>query len=342
MIKRNCVQFICRVFLIFLIGSVFFACVSNHNVSEPAEEIIETIDPIEEISFSIIRHVASNYYSYPDKRKIDVKIDRCVSNISSPSLLRYFRAGIEEKLENANQISLKKDTSSGLDAKIEIDIFLQQPDMISVSLGILDAKTSLRIHAEQQQFTLGDIEKFAEINNINEIKGLDRDQPREVQNAFITIKAEYLGDTYKEDDRYFTRTTRDAYGRIVQRWVTKYDTGYSGYYPLDAKVEFGGKEYVPDHNYIMFEGHISPGRLSFIASFRGGKWDNIARQQSAITGKYQKRFMVDVKEGDRLRIDIAYGFNGDDKGIIVGVSRVRTFYREGRIQEQLELIQVFR
>jgi len=342
MIKIKSVSYICRIFLIFFIGFVVFACASIHKASEPKEEITKAIDPVDEIGFTIIRHVASNYYSYPDKRKINIKIDRCVSNVSSTLLLGYFRNGIEEKLENANQIILKKHDSSALDAKIEIDIFLKEPDIILVSLGIIDAKTSIRIHTEQQQFFLGDIENFSKINNINEILEFDRRQPEQPENAFVTVKAEFLGTTFKEKDRYFVNTRYNVYGDIVERWVSKYDTGYSGYYPVDMKVDFGGKEYVPDHNYIMFEGPVSPGRFSFIASFRGGRWDNITRQQSAITGEYQKRFMVDIKEGDRLRIDIAYGFSGSEQAIIVKVSRVKTVYREGKMHEQLEIIEVFR
>lgn len=341
MLKTICSNFIGRVFFVFCTLFIFYACASNHDI-KPAEEPIKITNPIEEISFSIIKNIASTYYKYPDKRRIDVKIDRFVSNITSPALFAYFRDGIEEKLKNAPQIVLHKKNKTCLDAKIEIDVLFQQPDTILVALSILDAKTSLRIHAEQQQFTLNEVEHFSKLNRVEEPLEVGRKQQRPSRNASITVKADYIGKTYKEEDRYFLNTRYDVYGRVVERWVSKYDTGYSGYYPVDMKVEFSGRTYTPDHNYVFFEGNILPGRWTFIASFRGGKWDNIARRQYAVEGEYKKKFMVNVNEGDRLRVDVAFGYSGSIQEIIVRVSRVKTVYQHGSVQEALEVIEVFR
>ena len=337
-------------FLLF----VFVVCSSCKAPPPPVQKEVVKKDPIQEISHSLISNVASKYYQYPDKRIINIKIDRFVCNYDSePLFQKYLYDEIYQKLKAATQLKIFEENDSKLDAKIEVDIIYEKPDTIKAILNVIDAKTLFKVYVEQKTYKLNDFD-LAQFNNYkashngtgsysgtntytgtgasaNTGSGRNFNKPSGGGTAFLNVQACYKGGlSYKEVDRYYLITRYNFFGNIVDRYITRYDTGNTSYFVSQMKCQINGKDYDYDEDYFFFNGQVPPGRYDFKVSFEATKHDAY-RGRDEVLEKIKRTFSINIEPNDNVQINILSFFDGKTASLNADVYKLKQPYEERQI-----------
>ncbi len=159
-----------------------------------------------------------------------------------------------------------------------------------------------------------------------------------IGSTFLTIITENIGSTYKEKDKYFIHRERHWLG-FVDEYIYKYDTGHSGYYPMQQMCFINGVQRRINKDGEFYKGHIMPGAYEIVTSFTEGKWDAYNHRQLS-GAKHTKRFYINISKNDNIELMIFYIYNGLDSGIEVKAARKKERIERGVIGTVYETIEV--
>lgn len=315
-----------------------FSCTAlnnvNHITSNNVTNRVEQKDAIEEIAFKLKSFIANKYYDFDKKRIISVFLKRVSSNYyEEPLFSGYIYDCIAKKLKEAAQFALVSSTNPHLDSIIDIHVIKDEHGNIRMLLNVIVPKDNTVIYTNISSYNKDDFD----LKNYLTYKK-NEPQKSEKESAYLTIKAINIGSSYKEEDKYYLHTR--YMGGIIDQYISKEDTGSSGYYPAEQKCIINGKIFIMDTNTIFYKNNISPGKIELIASFRGGRWDAYNKQQT-LRSNYSKKFYVNIKRNDNIIIDIFFIYHGNEKNIKVKAKRIKQFEKNKSIEEHYEIIDVF-
>ena len=335
-----------------LLTICLFVCVSCRPTPPKVEWAKQT--PIQEISHSLIANIAQKYYQYPNKKIVNVKIDRFVCNYDSePLFQQYLYDEIYQKLKEATQLKIFDENSSDLDAKIEVDVIYEKPDTIKAIINVIDAKTLFKAYVEQKTYKLKDFD-LAQFNNYKAShsdtgsysgsgtntgagasaytgSGRNFDKPSSGGTAFLNVQACYKGGlSYKEVDRYYLITRYNFFGNIVDRYITRYDTGNTSYFVSQMECQINGKDYSYDEDYSFFNGQVPPGRYDFKVSFEATKHDAY-RGRDEVLEKVKRTFSINIEPNDNVQINVLSFFDGKTASLNADVYKLKQPYEDRQI-----------
>jgi hypothetical protein len=256
------------------------------------------------------------------------------------ALNRFLKDYLIEKFQyTGNCVKLVSQEDPERDFTIRGAIFdrsyLNHDYPITVSISVKGSSRNVVFFGERYNFTA---------DNFNQ-KEYDRYKNRHTKTgstkadkSMIVIRAVSHGDSYKEEDKYFLRTIY-GFGWIEEQ-VFKKDTGVSGYYPANQKIEINGKKFVLNSKKEFFHGNLNPGVYEITAKFNETYWDAYNRQQN-IRKERNKRFKIAVDANDNLEVNIYFIYDGKISDIQVQAFRKKEVEIGRQIQEIKEVIEVY-
>ena len=324
--------------ILFFSFVMLFACGKlnfNHNEQEKHSANINQVeqrDAIEETTIELMGFIANRYYDFKKKRMIKVYLNKISSNCDYQLFSKYFYDCIAENFKEAAQFELVSSADPGLDSIIDIHIIGNHNENMQILLNVLEPKNNTIIYSKNNIYSRNDFnsEKYSKYKNSKIKKG----------RTHLTVNAINIGSSYKEKDKYKIDRYYYYYYGGIHETITKYDTGYSGYYPAEQECIINGKAFNINVDKIFYDNNIYPGLIKFTATFRGAKWDAYNHRQN-LEKKYRKKFFIKVAKNDHIRVDIFFVYNGFEEDIKVKASRVKEIEKAGSIGEYHEIIEVF-
>lgn len=284
------------------------------------------------------RCLATKYYSYPDKRIIKLYISPISSNFESmPNISFYIKNELDNFFTKKNQFVITNPIEGSPDILIQGHIDNIDENNFILKLKGIDSKTGETAYNKNTIYNRKDFksEKYKTFvtNQKNKILEASSIEKTRLQVGYISS-----GESYKEDDKYYQYTVRNySYSQTI---LFKKDTGHSGFYPGNIQITIDNVLLKKSLNNILYDDLISPGRHEIVASFAETTWD--AYNQTQIRGKVvSKRFFVDVKRNDFVRVDLLCVYDGTNSDIIVKANKKKEVLCGGKIAETLVPIQIF-
>jgi hypothetical protein len=158
------------------------------------------------------------------------------------------------------------------------------------------------------------------------------------RNSLLTIKGISIGSNFKEQDKYLLYREKYFTG-AVDEYLIKYNTGYSGFYPMEQQCVINGKKYKLDEEKNFFKGTILPGSIEIKTSFTEGIWDAYNREQKS-GNKHDKRFYLKINPNDDIEVAIFFIYNGKQSDIQVKAIRKQEIVNQGSIETGYETIEI--
>lgn len=308
-------------------------CVQEETVQPVARQ---PIDPIRDIYVKLTNNSFNDRsLNLEAKNLIHAKLEKIKSNYEDPWFSAYIESGLQQHIKRNQLFTLQPAYNGMYDLQYQVHAIQSSPQHIKVLINIIDPKNGYIFYSDHEEYPLVDFD----VDKYNNFKALYDDRLEQQflasKNAQIVFKADGKGGTFKEKNQnIFVVNAWNAYNVEV-------DTGYGGYYPTDMTLTINRKKFELGKDKIFYEGGFAPGKIICEASFRGARWDNVAKQEMIVTDTFIKRFVLDAKEKEKLQVNIAYHFDGRQQNITVEVSVLKTVIQQGIKGEQYEVIQQF-
>jgi len=324
----------CMRYLLVGIGLLLlFGCVQEETVQPVARK---PIDPIRDIYVKLVNNSFNDRaLNLEAKNLIHTKLIEIKSNYDDPWFSAYIESGLRGHMKENRLFTLQPSHNGMYDLQYEIHAIKSSPQHINILMNIINPRNDYIFYSNQAEYPLADfnMDKYSNFKNLYKDK-LKR-QILASKNAHVAFKADIKGGAYKEKNQHvFMMNLFNAYDVEV-------DTGYGGYYPTDMTLTINRKKYEPGKDNVFYEGDFAPGQILCKASFRGARWDNVAKRETIITETFTKRFMLNVKEKEKLQVNVAYFYDGHDPNIHVKVSKLKTVIQQGVKSNKYEVIQQF-
>jgi hypothetical protein len=339
---------------VILLSIVFISCVQNDLVKKQniqhqnqisnetnTDSIQNKSDSISILCQKLVDFIILQYFKSPDYRDVNVHLKEINNNLTDrPGLSGFLYAEISEWLSKKHYCTrISPPDAKALNCIIEmhlIDNRLVNPNSpVSILGNVLNAVDGNLIFSEKINLGLNELKI---IENSSKYKLASKPVRDKNNSADLIIKAINIGSSYKADDKYYLERTYGFFGIYDTIW--KKETGASGYYPAAQKCTINGKQFDMDRNNIFFNGEISSGNIEIVTAFRKGFWDAYNNHQK-IGDKFQKRFYLNVKKAENVRVDIIFIYRGYEPAIEVKAYRVKEIKQGNNIETVNEIIDVF-
>lgn len=319
---------------IFLISFFLIGCSAVKTTEKSVENarIATQGNIVEEIGFKAKNFLSAKYYNYDKKPKVLVRL-AVNSSIDEESASESF---LHQQFSNyfnmQNQIKLTPNDTTVPDAIVELH-FRKEAEKVTALMTIRDSVKNQIIFSSQSDW---DIERFITPEYLSYKTTFQR---KPIRSAKLLIKAKsFTGDATKEANQTMIYNKYSA--GLVESYEVTRERGYSGFYPAELRCAVNGKVYEVNSRNICFDEVITPGRYDVEVSFREGSWDAKSEVQT-LREEYRKRFHVYINEGKNIEMLVIYMYDGFKKDIKVQAFTKKEVEREGRIQEYLEVIEIF-
>lgn len=335
-----------KIFYLSILILLIAGCANNksdikENIKTTTKENAIKPDKYDKLDYDIFdmsRSLATKYYKYPDKRIIKLYIAPLSSNFESmPNINSYIKAELDKYFTKKNQFVITNPIEGSPDLLIQGHIDNIDKNNFILKLKGIDSKTGKTAYNKNSIYNRNDFksEKYQNFVTSQKKNALEASSigTTRLQVGYISS-----GESYKEDDKYYQYTVNNLF--FSQTILFKKDTGHSGFYPGNIKITIDNVLLKKSLNNILYDDFISPGRHEIVASFSETTWD--AYNQTQIRGKViSKRFFVDVKRNDFVRVDLLCVYDGTKSDIIVKANKKKEVLCGGKVAETLVPIQIF-
>jgi len=296
----------------------------------------------DKLNYDIIdmsRSLATKYYSYPDKILIKLYFAPISSNFEEiPNINSYIKNELENYFTKKNQFVITNPIEGSPDILIQGHIDDIDKNNFILKLSGIDSKTGVVVYNKNTIYNKNDFNSDKYRMFVNDQKN------KSIETASIgktRLQVGYIssGESYKADDKYYQYTVNNLF--FSQTVLFKKNTGHSGFYPGNIQITIDNILLKKSLNNILYDDFIMPGRHEIVASFSETTWD--AYNQTQIRGKVvSKKFFVDVKKNDLVRVDLLCIYDGSESDIIVKANKKKEVLSGGKIAETLVPIQIFK
>ena len=303
--NKNKIIFLVVCFGIFILTSCNTSSGVGQNLSEKHASQTEHLDPIEDILFQLKSFVANKYYNYENKKIIKIFLKEISSNYrEEPLFSRYLYDMISKDINDSVQFEIVPAINSQVDAVIDIHVIKDEAEFLKLLLNVVEPKDDVVIYSNiiSHQYSEFDLSQFCAYKTNYAKKSVKKSK---LKDTCLTVKAINIGDAYKESDKYYLHTHYSVFGGIRYRYLSKKDTGFSGFYAAEQQCVINGKVFNMNSNQCFYNDKITPGRVELIASFKAGRWDAYNKQQILSEGA-KKKFYLNIKPNDHVTVDVYF------------------------------------
>jgi hypothetical protein len=321
----------------------FISCATSNNYNRQTRDHKHTQtggsdkDILTRIFNELELSVATQYFESQKKPRVNVHIKKVSSNYDDePLLAKYIHSYMVQGFQQKYQIRPVPFDHPAIDCVIDIHIIRTPQHKIQILSNIINTADNKIIYTVLKEYNResSSFQKYLAYKNDLQYNK----QARKVKDARLVVKAINKGKAF-EDTNYYRYTSEYSSYSYYRYSPNKL---ISSFYPAEHECSINGDTYRLNAEKIFYNDKIIPGRVEFIVSFRAGTWDAVQSEQR-LGRRYSKRFYVDVRERDKIMVDLTFIYDGKHQDIVVKAYR-KTAYkikRQGSIQTSYEPIDVY-